>query len=105
MNPQPATRTPVRPAGRSSPAKRLEARVDADLHRAVKRAAEIQGRTVTDFVVDALQRAAAQAIGQAEELRLTVADQEAFALALIAPPPPNAALNRAFERAQRLLGS
>ena len=36
----------------------LEARISADLHAALKRAAELQGRTMTDFVVSAVQEAA-----------------------------------------------
>lgn len=82
---------------------RLEARVSHDLHLVVKRAAEIQGRTITDFVVHALQAAASQAIEQADHVRMTVADQEAFARALIDPGKPNAALKRAFAGASRLL--
>jgi len=87
------------------PSARLEARISADLHAVVKRAAEIQGRTVTDFVVHALQSAAAQAIEQSDQVRLTVADQEAFARALLSPAKPNAALKRAFAMANRLLAS
>ena len=82
---------------------RLEARISTDLHSTLKRAAEIQGRTMTDFVVAAVQEAAQKAIAQAEIIRLTVADQEAFARALIAPTKPNAALKRAFKRRRQLL--
>jgi uncharacterized protein (DUF1778 family) len=84
---------------------RLEARISPALQLSVKRAAELQGRTVTDFVVHALQEAAAEAIEQAEHLRLSVADQEAFAQALITPAKPNAALKRAFAKAARQLGA
>ena len=84
---------------------RLEARISPDLHAVVKRAAEIQGRTMTDFVIHALQSAASQAIEQADQVRLAVADQEAFAKALISPAKPNAALKRAFAKADRLLAS
>jgi uncharacterized protein (DUF1778 family) len=84
---------------------RLEARMSHDLHLTVKRAAEIQGRTVTDFVVHALQLAATQAIEQADQVRLSLADQEAFANALIAPAKPNAALKRAFAKANTLLSA
>ena len=45
---------------------RLEARISTDLHAMLRRAAEIQGRTMTDFVVSAVQEAARQAIEQAE---------------------------------------
>ena len=82
---------------------RLEARISHDLHVFVKRAAEIQGRTMTDFVVHALQSAASQAIEQADHVRMTMADQEAFAQALISPAKPNAALQRAFANANQLL--
>lgn len=84
---------------------RLEARISHDLHVTVKRAAEIQGRTMTDFVVHALQVAASSAIAQADHVRLSVVDQEAFANALIAPAKPNAALKRAFAKANKLLSA
>jgi uncharacterized protein (DUF1778 family) len=67
---------------------RLEARISTDLHAMLKRAAELQGRTMTDFVVSAVQDAAQRAIEQAEVLRLSLADQECFAQALPSPPRP-----------------
>jgi len=70
----------------------------------VKRAAEIQGRTVTDFVVRTLQIAATQAIVEADLVRLSLSDQQLFAEALISPPEPNAALKRAVDRYNKLLG-
>lgn len=84
---------------------RLEARISTDLHTLLKRAAEIQGRTMTDFVVSAVQDAAQRAIEQAEVMRLTLADQECFAQALLAPPQPAPALERAFARRRKLLGA
>lgn len=93
------------PRRRTAASARLEARISPELQLTVKRAAEIQGRSVTDFVVDALRVAAAQAIEQAETVRLSLADQEAFANALIAPPEPNAALKRALDRAGALISS
>jgi len=95
-----AIATPRAPKSQSA---RLEARISRDLHGAVKRAAELQGRTVTDFVVDALQSAASKAITQADHVRMSIADQEAFANALITPAKPNAALKRAFSKANKLL--
>jgi uncharacterized protein (DUF1778 family) len=82
---------------------RLEARISTDLHAMLKRAADMQGRTMTDFVVAAVQQAARQAIEQADIIRLSLADQEAFANALMAPPKPNAALKRAFARRRKLI--
>jgi len=82
---------------------RLEARISTDLHLMLKRAAELQGRTMTDFVISAVQDAAQRTIEQADVIRLSLADQECFAQALLSPPKPNAALKRAFARRKKLL--
>ena len=82
---------------------RLEARISPDLHSMLKRAAEVQGRTVTDFVVTAVQDAAQRVIEQAEIVRLSLADQRCFAQALLAPPKLSPALERAFVRRSKLL--
>ena len=82
---------------------RLEARISTDLHSMLKRAAELQGRTMTDFVVSAVQEAAQQAIERAEVVRLSLADQECFAQALLSPPKPAPALKRAIARRGKLL--
>lgn len=84
---------------------RLEARISTDLHAMLKRAAEIQGRTMTDFVVSAVQDAAQRAIEQAEVIRLSLNDQERFAEALLSPPRPSAALKRAMVRHDKLFGA
>jgi len=87
----------------SASASRLEARISNDLHALLKRAAELQGRTMTDFVVAAVQAAAQRAVEQAEVVRLTLKDQQCFAQALLSPPKPNLALKRAFARRDKLL--
>jgi len=87
----------------ATPTARLEARISADLHALLKRAAELQGRTMTGFVVAAVQDAAQRAIEQSDVVRLSRADQESFARALLAPPKPAPALKRAFARRSRLL--
>jgi uncharacterized protein (DUF1778 family) len=84
---------------------RFEARITADLHATLKWAAQLQGRSMTDFAVTALQKSAQEAIEQHEVLRLNRADSEAFAAALINPPQPNAALLRAQAAHQRLVTS
>ncbi|MDR2014614.1 MAG: DUF1778 domain-containing protein [Azoarcus sp.] len=84
---------------------RFEARISHDLHALLKRAAEIQGRTMTDFVVAAVQDAAQRAIAQAEVIHLSLADQQRFAKALLSPPRPSAALKRAMARHDKLFGA
>ena len=74
---------------------RLEARLSAAVYAQVKRAAQIKGRTISDFVVAAAQEAAQRAIEDEGILRLSTEDQIRFAEALINPPKPNDALRRA----------
>ena len=87
----------------AAPTARLEARISTELHAMLKRAAEIQGRSLTDFVVTAVQEAAQRAIEQGEVVRLSLADSERFAQALLSPPDPSPALERAFARRRKLL--
>jgi uncharacterized protein (DUF1778 family) len=84
---------------------RLEARLPTDIHAMLKRAADLEGRSLTDFVVSAAYEAAKRSIEQAQVLRLSLADQLAFANALVDPPKPNAALKRAFARQRQLIAS
>lgn len=83
---------------------RLEARLPADVHALLKRAAEIQGRTLTDFVVSSARDAACKTIEEAEVLRLSAEDQRRFADAIFNPPPPSDALLRAVRRRLELFG-
>jgi len=71
----------------------------------LKRAAEIEGRSVSDFVVSAAREAAERTLEKASVLRLSAEDQRRFADAILHPPAPNAALRRAARRHRRLFGS
>jgi len=82
---------------------RLEARIAPDALAVVKRAAEIQGRSVSDFVVAAAQEAAHRTIEETEIIRLSVEDQRLLAEALLNPPAPAPALVRAAEHHRRLV--
>ena len=82
---------------------RLEARLPANVHNMLKRAAELEGRSLTDFVVSAAHAAAQQSIENAELLRLSAIDQAVFAKALTNPAKPNAALKRAFARQRQFI--
>ncbi len=77
---------------------RLEARLPASVYELLKRAAELKGRSISDFVVNAARDAAHRAIEDDGIIRLSVEDQTRFAQALMHPPAPNAALKRAMRR-------
>jgi len=83
---------------------RLEARLPNDVHALLKRAAEIEGRSLTDFVVSAAREAACRTIEETEIIRLSVEDQRQIAEALLNPPEPTPALKKAFQRRRELLG-
>jgi uncharacterized protein (DUF1778 family) len=83
---------------------RLEARVSPDVHALLKRAAEIEGRSLSDFVVTAARQAAEKTVVQANVITLSHADQLRFAQALIDPPPLASAMERAIDRCKRMTG-
>ncbi len=92
--------------GEETPATaRLEARLPNEVHALLKRAAEIEGRTLTDFVVSAAREAACRTIEEAEIIRLSLEDQRRVAEALLSPPEPAPALKRAFQRRRELFGA
>ncbi|HAX80740.1 MAG TPA: DUF1778 domain-containing protein [Cyanobacteria bacterium UBA11372] len=77
---------------------RLEARVSPEIKALWQKAADLEGRTMTDFVIASVQAAALKAIEQQKTLKLDLEDSEAFAIALLNPPPPNPALKAAALR-------
>ncbi|EGV16160.1 type II toxin-antitoxin system TacA family antitoxin [Thiocapsa marina] len=81
---------------------RFEARVSPEVLAVVRRAAELQGRSVSDFVVDAARDAAHRAIEEACIIRLSVEDQHRFAEALLNPEPLTPSMERAVARYLRL---
>ena len=84
---------------------RLEARIAPETLALVKRAAELQGRSVSDFVVAAAQEAAQRTIEETSIIRLSAEDQRRFVDLLLNPPPPAPALLRAKEAHVQLFGS
>jgi uncharacterized protein (DUF1778 family) len=82
---------------------RIEARIAPDALAIVRRAAEIQGRSVSDFVVAAAQEAAQKTVAEVEVIRLSREAQEQFISLLLNPPPPSAALMRALDRHRSLI--
>jgi uncharacterized protein (DUF1778 family) len=82
---------------------RVEARLSPDTHTLVKRAAEIQGRSVSDFIVAAAQDAARKAVAEAEIIHLAREAQEHVVAMLLNPPAPTPSLARAFARHRALI--
>jgi uncharacterized protein (DUF1778 family) len=82
---------------------RFEGRMSPFALEMVKRAAEIQGRSVSDFIATAAQQIAQKTIEDMSEIKLSMEAQRAFAEAIINPPEPGPALKRAAETHRRLI--
>jgi uncharacterized protein (DUF1778 family) len=85
-------------------AERLEARVTADQKSLIERAAALQGRTLTDFVLMSVQDAARRAIAEHNQLALSVRDSQAFVAALLHPKPVNPRLRDTVRRYRERAG-
>jgi uncharacterized protein (DUF1778 family) len=83
----------------------VASRVPAEVHALLQCAAEIEGRSLTEFVVAAATSAARKTIESAGMIRLSPEDQQRFAEALINPPPLTPAMRRAIKHHRRLFGS
>lgn len=74
---------------------RLEARVTPELKRQIQHAADLVGRTVTDFTTSSLEEAVAKVIREHEVISVSMHDQEVFIRALFDTADPNDPLLRA----------
>jgi uncharacterized protein (DUF1778 family) len=79
-------------------AERLEARITTEQKTLIERAAALQGRTVTDFVLTSVQEAARRAIAEHQQIESSVRDSKAFVDALLHPKPVNARLRETIRR-------
>ena len=84
---------------------RIEARITPDALLVVRRAAELQGRSISDFVVAAAQEIAHRTIDEAQVIRLSVEDQQRFVELLLKPPALAPALKRAKKAHARLIAA
>ena len=82
---------------------RVEARIAPDALAVVRRAAELQGRSLSDFLVAAALKDAQRTIEDAQLVRLSVEDQQRFVDLLLEPPPLASAMKRALKARQRLI--
>ena len=82
---------------------RVEARITPDVLELVRRAAEIEGRSVSDFLVGAAQEAARRTIEQTQIIRLSMKEQQRFAELLLTPPALPNAMARAAKAHKKLI--
>lgn len=79
-------------------AERLEARISSAQKEMFQHAANLLGRTLTDFMVSTLTDASKQVISEHQSIELSMQDQKAFVQSLLKPPAPNKNLLNAAKR-------
>lgn len=84
-----------------SRSERLEARITAEQKVQLSRAAELQGRSLTDFVVSSAQDAARETIREHESMTLSERDRQTFVAALLEDAEPGERLRHAADRYRR----
>ena len=82
---------------------RLEARITRGQKDLFKKAAQLQGRTLSDFIVHAASEAATRVVEEHQVLSLTGEEQAVFVEALLNPPQKAPRLRAAARRHQKAL--
>src|SRR6266581_3726533 len=80
---------------------RFDARLNEDQKTLIQRAADLEGRTMTDFVLHSAETAAERTIQERSMLILSARDTEAFVNAVLNPAEPRAVLRRAAQQYKR----
>lgn len=95
------------PEKKSAPTakRRLECRVQEDVHQTLEWAAHVSGRTVTDLVVAGALREARETLENNQVIQMAREAQVCFAEMLINPPEPNEAFKKAEASHKRLIRS
>lgn len=85
-------------------AARLETRVTAEQKRLFQRAADLTGRSLTDFILSSAQEVAARTVREHDVLTVSGRDRDLFVRAILQPPAPSRRLRQAARRYTRALG-
>ena len=74
---------------------RFDARLNEEQKFLIQKAADLEGRTMTDFVLHSAEAAAERTIEKRAMLILTARETETFANAILNPPDPGSVLRQA----------
>lgn len=97
--------TELNTVGKTPRSERLEARVSKAQKNLFLRAAELQGRSLTDFLIASVQEAAERILRAQDVLTLSERDRKSFVAALLAPAAPGKALRQAAKRYRERAGN
>ena len=91
-------------AEKASRSERLEARISKAQKALFVRAATVQGRSLTDFLIASVQEAAEKALRAQDVLTLSERDRKVFVAALVKPAAPGKALRQAVKQYKNRTG-
>ena len=83
---------------------RFDARLNRDQKRLIQRAADLQGRTMTDFVLHSAESAAEKTLRERAMLLLSARETETFVSAILNPPEPGPVLRQAVRHYKNQIG-
>jgi uncharacterized protein (DUF1778 family) len=83
---------------------RIEARVNAETKALCQEAANLEGRSLTDFIVASAAESARRVIRERELINLSKRDRKAFVASLLDPPSPNRRLREAGRYYKQVTG-
>jgi uncharacterized protein (DUF1778 family) len=81
---------------------RIELRISRKQRPLFERAAALQGKSLTDFLVSSAQQAALHTIEETERIRLDAQHSAVFAEALLRPRPPIKRMRLAARRYRKM---
>ena len=82
---------------------RIEARVDPDVRKLIMAAAEMEGRSISEFLVASAKERAEQTLHRHAVYHLTAEDQIRFAEAILDPRPLNDAMKEGLALHEQLV--
>jgi uncharacterized protein (DUF1778 family) len=83
---------------------RFDARLNEEQKTLIQRAADLEGRTMTDFVLHSAETAAERTIEERAMLILSARETKAFVDAVLKPAEPGPALRAAARHYKKILG-
>jgi len=83
---------------------RFDARLNEQQKLLIQKAADLEGRTMTDFVLYSAEKAAERTIESRTMLILSARETETFVDAILKPAEPGAVLRRAARRYKKTMG-
>ncbi len=84
---------------------RFDARLNHDQNVLIQRAADLEGRSMTDFVLHSAEAAAERTLQDRAMLILTAKETKTFVNAILRPPEPGPALRAAVRHYKKHIGA